>query len=260
MKWRHWVAKHKTLVWILLSAFEIPVYSDILSRISAPVWVIVLISIFILALNYFWVYAMQGRLLNGPLQAWSRDGDPKPLYEVTERVLTYRNPKSIRAVYLIDHAVALREMGELQRAHDILTVPDADSLAPAVKVVYYNNLSDILDLLGCTEQAEEACLEMKRLYDALPETKQKQALKQTVSLALAKDLFRRQEYGEAMSVLAQIVLDNLPSRMDVYLLRGQIYLKSGETEKAKICLGETVRAGKGLYAVRIAQDLLDGLA
>lgn len=258
-----WVAKHKRLAWILFSLLEGIVCVGVLKRFGCPFWGLYLLVIFLVCFNFLFVHSAKGRLLKKPLLELTKNGDPKPLLDATQELLSFPNNALERQLFLIDHCVALREMGELQKVCDILSEIDIEQM-PAVltpvKVIYYNNLSDIWDLLGDSVRAETQHLRMLQIYEEMPENKKKRDLKHTVLLSSAESCFRNGEDSRALLLLEQIEKpEPLSKKVAVILLRAKLLVRANMLDEAKQGLREVIEIGNRLYAVQIAKRMLEDL-
>lgn len=257
-----WVTKHKTLAMWLFSAIEIFIYASLLYSIHCPMWAIYLVALVLMIINYMFAYSAQQLLLKKPLETLSRSGDPDPLFFITEELLTFKSSETNRELLLINHCVALRERGELQRVHDILTGINIDKHAgtpPYIKAVYYNNLADILDLLGDSAQADIWYAKMMQIYTDMPENRFKRALKNTVLLSSAEHCLRQGECNQALQLLRSVEHDGLQRSISVALLCARASLQMSERESARQHLQYIIANGNRLYAVTIAQELLNNL-
>lgn len=261
-KLNKWVAKHQRLAWILFSAIEILVYAPLLYELGCPIGAIVLIALLLVSFNYLFVKSAILVLLKKPMEALTVHGDPEPLLHITEELVTFKLSEADHQVMQINYCVALRETGELQKAHDILTSINIDKcsgMPPVNKATYYNNLADIFNLLGDEAQAEIWQLKMLQIYHDMPENKFKSGLKHSMLLVSAENCIRHGDYSQAMLWLNQTEPTDLSKKTAIALLRAQLSLKTDDIEAAKRELNEIVRIGNKLYAVKIAEKMLSEL-
>lgn len=257
-----WVAEHKMLALVLFSGIEIFVYSFFFYKLDFPLWSIILIDLLLIFINYMFVHSTQNVLLKKPLEALSKHGDPEPLFYATQELLTFKNTQSDRQLLLLNHCAALRELGELQKVQDILKAINIDKLSgtlPITKAVYYNNLSDIYGLMGDSSQAEIWYLKMMQIYRDMPENKFKKVFQNTAFIATAESYFRKGDDDQAVSMLKQIQTDDLSLKAEIALLYAKISLKQNDLACAKANLQYILDNGNRLYAVTIAQKMLDQL-
>ena len=259
---KKWIFKYKPLSWILFSALEIYCFVRFLSRIDFPIWGISLISIFVVLLNYVGAELSLDSLLAESLSARSKYGNPEPLFTATKELLTFRCKATERLVLLINHSVALREMGELQKAYDILMdidIEDDPRRPPAIKMIYYNNLSDLYDLLGNTEKAECFYEKMMQVYQNMQETKLKHLYENTVALASAEHYLRIGDPQQTMRWVTRVEPKDLTSQTSVNLIHAKLNIRANKPDEAIPYLREVIDKGNQLYAVQIAKQLLNEL-
>ena len=257
-----WIAKHKTLTWVLLSVAEILAYTSWLLELGWPKWSIILVDAGLILLNYLFASTAPTQLQRKPLLALTKDGDPDPLLAITQELLTFRHPETYRQTLLINYCVALRERGELEKMCSILqsiNIDKSPQTLPWIKVVYYNNLSDAYTLLGDDVQAQIWYEKMMQIYRDMPENKVKRSLENASILAQAEDCMRCGNYPRAMQLVTALKPEKLTEKMSVALLYAQIEIKKGNAEAARQSLHYVINTGNKLYAVKLAQKLLDEL-
>lgn len=255
-----WTARHRLLAWVLFCGVEIPVFSVSLFLLSCPPFLIGLIAGILAVFNYLFVSAAPIYLQKQPLLTLSREGDPAPLLAITEELLTYRAAETDRQQWLINHCVALREMGEISRAHELLSDINIDKCTgtlPYIKVVYYNNRSDIHRLRGEDTEAEVWSAKAMQLYRDMPNNRYKRMLDDSLKLTSADSAFFKGDSAQALQLLYEVNADDLPKQTAVALLRARILLKEGKRISAREQLEHVIGIGKGLYAVKLARELLD---
>lgn len=257
-----WVAMHKTPAFCLISAVEIVAYGSLLYLLSCPIWGLVLMAGFLLCFNYLFVHVAHAVVLKKPLDALSCQGDPEPLLHITAQLLTAKHHEADRQALLINHCVALRELGELQRAMELLSGLNIDKsagAAPAIKVIYYHNLADLCDLLGDAAGAEIWLNKSLQIYNDMPDNKLKRGLKDVITLTTAEQLISQGQGDEAARLLQQLPTDQLTVRVSAALLRARICLLQNDRKTALLNLRDVVRCGNKLYAVRQAQQRIQEL-
>ena len=247
---------------ILFCLLVIPAYSWAFYTLSFPIWSIILINLIFVFINYIFIESIDTYLLKKPLEALSSHGHPEPLYFITRELLPFKRSEAQRQILLINHCVAMRELGALAEVRDTLMATNIDKVAgtlPMTKVVYYNNLSDIFSLLGDNAQAEIWYSKMMQIFNDMPENKFKKSLEQTVAMATAGNHFIKGEYSEALNILNQTKPDSLYSKVNAALIYAQINLKLNNIEEAKDKLNYIVANGNKLYAVKLAKEMLEKL-
>ncbi|MBE6640600.1 MAG: tetratricopeptide repeat protein [Ruminococcaceae bacterium] len=253
------IAKNKAIAWLLISAFEISVFWILLSSPEFSSGFIAVLSALFMLYNLAFVHSAQGQLMKKPLKALSDGCDPEPLLKVTEELLQGKQNEANRQVLLINKAAALREMGELAKAFDILSAVNIDKIPgtlPITKFVYYNNLSDLCYLLDKPEEGRIWYTKLMQIYNDIPEGKTKLSASSSATLATADDCYRKGEFDKALSLLNTLGAMTAAERVSTSLLRGMICLRGENRELAKTYLNDVINNGNKLYAVTVANNLL----
>lgn len=257
-----WCAKHQTLATILYAALVLPAGTYLLHDVGCPLWGIVLVDLVLLLISLSFSTSCLNRVMKDSFQSLYKDCDPAPALQTSSELLQYKQPESSRQVLLINYCVALREMGEYQKALDILSSINIDKCSgtlPVTKVTYYNNLSDIYDLLEDPAQSEIWYSKMMQIYKDMPNNSFKKALGSAVSSATAAHLYRIGNYEEVIPVLKQMKTEDLAHNIDSALLWAKTSLQLQDTQTAKKQLQYVIENGNRLYAVTVAQDMLDAM-
>lgn len=161
---------------------------------------------------------------------------------------------------LILYCLALRNTGKYQKAFEILSSINIDKFAgtlPVNKIVYYNNLSDICELLNQYEQADIWYAKMMQLYSDMPDNKTKKKLNNLVLEAKISNQFLAGQYSEIIESLNSFEPNSLSSTIENAWLCAQAYLKLNEREKAIEKLNFIIEKGNKLYTVTKAKMLLE---
>ena len=262
-----WIIKHKSFVRNLLLVIEILLFVPPIAWSGLSIGVVLLICIPIAILLVF-VNAILVGMVYMPsytktLRELTQNGDPKPALDMTQELLDLPFSEIERAQFLINHSLALSETGELQRACDLLRDLDIEKikgLPLMIKVIYYNNFTSFLYLLGDDVEAELCYATMTRLYCEMKEGREKRLLKDTFTLTMAEHCARNGNDREADRLLQELSPNNSLSRKTaINLLRANMHLRANEPEAARQLLQEIIATGNGLYAVKRAQKMLEHL-
>lgn len=257
-----WVAMHRRLLlWLIVALVLFPL-TALFFYLDAPVFLIFVLETLLLLSLLITLNSAHGLSMNPALISLNTHFDPEPMLRITEKLLTGKLSDAARTDVLINHALALREMGELTAAKRILMGINVDKEAGILahtKVIYYNNLSDILALLGEHDEAEIWYAKALKIYADMPENKIKRMLDTALRLATAEHHIRVGEYAKASQLLGTVKLEKPSVRIQHALLRAELCLKKEDVESAKRLLSEIIEKGGKLYAVTQAKQHLANL-
>ena len=168
--------------------------------------------------------------------------------------------KSNKLSITINHCAALGECGQLQEAYDTLRTIAIDTVPYAtnqLKMIYYNNLYSICNVLGDDDQADFWLSKALGFYDTMPENKFKKALANLYFGLMAEKHYRNGNYDEAIKALDSREIKSLGSEIGNAYIRAQIAVKLGKTDEAKRLLEGIIAIGNKLYCVTLAKKLLN---
>ena len=257
-KIKRWAAKHFYALLILL-----PVSLGIAMACIPDEWIwgslvgLLLWSVMLFVLLR--IITLRDRYLRKALEAMKNDCDPYPLLQETQEQLTYPGPKSGRQMMEINYALALREVGEYEKAQALMESINIDkhAIIPSVKMVYYNNRMDICALTGRYAEAVVWYEKTAQIFRDLRPGKQKDQLQTAVEQNLAVFHYCRGEFDLALQVLGQAKPQNMCERIENAMMFARTYLAMGETEKAKKPLQFVAEKGNKLYFATEAKELLE---
>lgn len=256
---QHLVAKYKTVSFIILTIFLCGVYSIVLLQINAPMWLMFIINLVLAFIIYAYVEYSPDPIMRTALKALNDECNPYPLYEETAKLLTYKNSIVVQQIILMNHAVALRSMGEYQRNLALLkelNIDKAAGMPPVNKVVYYNNLMDAYGLLEQYTDAKIWYHKMLQIYGDIKNPKQLEQLQRAVTCANIFYAYCDKNYEKALELLNEMPFTDMKSSIDHAMLYAKTALAMGDTKTAKAKLEYIVRNGNKLYAVKEAQEML----
>lgn len=204
---------------------------------------------------------LRDRYLRKALDAMKNGCDPYPLLRETQEQLTYPGPKSGKQIMEINYALALREIGEYEKAQALMESINIDKHAaiPSVKMVYYNNRMDICALCGRYAEAVIWYEKTAQIFRDLRPGKQKEQLRHAVEQNLALFHYCKGEFDQTLQVLGQARPQNMNERIENAMMFARTYLAMGETEKAKRPLQFVAENGNKLYFATEAKELLTKL-
>ena len=161
--------------------------------------------------------------------------DPYPLYEESKFLYDTGVPKAFGAAVICDYSAALRYMGELRRAYDMIHNISDNDLERAgfiVRMTYYNNLADCCVALGLFEEADACYLDFVREYE---QTKRKKAQSQYAycyDSARMYLMMRDGNYADALTLCNGLLPQNKLQSVSCSMERARIYNGLGDMENA----------------------------
>lgn len=254
-----WVAKHRLPAKIIMGVFLCGAYTHLLRQIEAPVWIIVVADLLLLFIIHAAVDSSIGALQKEPFRILHECCDPYPALEETREELSYPNSKSVQQMIQINYAVALRGAGRIQETWEVLDsihIDEQSSTIPAMKVTYYNNLSDVLWLMGRDEEAQIWARKALQIYADMPDGRMKKSLAATMQTLEAECCMRKGEYAQALQYLQQVPSGKLSSQVSNALLQGKCYMALSDLETAREKLRFAAEKGYKLYTATQAKELL----
>lgn len=209
------------------------------------------------------IASAQGKLLQEPIELVDQQCDPYPLLEELEQQMARNGSNAQGQLTELNYAMALRTVGEDQKAASILENLNIDrfpSTSPFTKYIYYNNLSDVLFALDRVTEARIWHRKGVQIYNDLPESKMKQQLSETCQISLAEALYHEGEYSQALQTAAWIKCRSKRHLLDTALLAAKCHIALEEPEKAREKLQYVVDNGNKLHIVEEAKALLETLS
>lgn len=217
------------------------------------------VLLFLLVYGIWFVSAACDRLCKKPLKILKNVCDPHPFLEEMDEQRTYPANEAGKQIQTINYAMALRCTGEYEKAFAMLSSINIDKHAvmlPAIKVVYYNNLTDLCQLMGKHQEAVIWYEKTLQIWNDLKPGEQKEKLRNAVESSQAAMHFCKGEYDQALQVLSTAKIENLSDRIENAMMYARVYLVMGETEKAVKPLTFVAENGNKLYFATEAKALL----
>lgn len=255
-------AKHRTTAKIVLAIFLCGAYSVLLRWINAPLWVHLLVWLVLVFVNYIAVDGFCGKLLLPAMKTMREQCDPYPLLQELKEQATYPMSEPMRLTHHINSALAFRQIGEFEKALQILNDVHIDKLPSTTlpfKFIYYLNLTDIHHLLGHYDQAKTWNDKLMQIYQDLPDGKQKKQFARNVEMASAEALFRSGEFSATIDALNKITCQNELHRVEHALLYARCALALGDVQTARTRLQYVLLNGNRLFHVAEAKRIWDTL-
>lgn len=253
-----WVAKH---YWILLAccsffgSFAVSRVPDdqdwslaVMILVSAPVICLIL-----------WIAGRRTHLLQKALKVMKEQCDPYPFLSVVQEQLTYWASAPVKQMMQVNYALALRLVGEYEKACELMESINIDkhAMAPQVKAIYYNNRMDICALMGKYQEANIWYGKTVQIWQDLKPSKEKERLGRAVAENRALYHFCNGEFDLALQVLGQAKPQNLSERIENAMMYGRTYLAMGERSRAVKPLRFVAENGNKLYFATEAKELLE---
>ena len=213
----------------------------------------------VLVYGLWFVFAACDRLWKKPLEILKNQCDPYPFLEEMNEQRTYPGNDAAKQIREINYATALRCTGEYEKAFALQSSINIDKYAgmlPDIKVVYYNNLTDLCQLMGKHQEAVIWYAKTLQIWNDLKPGKQKEKLRNTVESTRAAMHFCKGEYDQALQVLGRAKIENLGDRIENAMMYARVYLALGDTEKAVRPLTFVAENGNKLYFATEAKALL----
>lgn len=197
-------------------------------------------------------------LQNRALKIMNENCDPYPFLEETRIQLSYPGNRASEILVKMNHAMALRCVGEYEQSWLILNAIHIDKYhySPVAKAVYYNNLTDILTLLGRNEEAEVWYRKTVQVINDLP-PKARKKLETARDLAIAEHFYRIGEYETALERRDAVTPANALARVENAIFRARCFLALEDRESARRELEYVIANGNRLHFVTEARSILD---
>jgi len=257
-----WISEHKIIAFIFynLICWTPFLLMSLTVEIHLITWIA--FGIFILLISLLFIFSMDLYVLNKAVKQQNEQCDPNPFLETVERQLSRVKSKSYRQLLLINKAVALRDLGRFDEVFSILSginIDQYNTTLPLTKIVYYNNLTDILILKGDFFQANIWHTKMMQLINDLKANeKQKKQLNEISILNHAELLIVNNNFSEAENLISELP-ESISNRQRVSkcLLYAKLLMKQNKPDEAKQHLQFVIDYGNKLYDVVQARNMLN---
>ena len=199
-------------------------------------------------------------LLTNAAKELNEKCDIRPLMEETEFLLTCKLSDYNRQLLIIDYCAVQLELGEYQKALDVITSINIDKISgmlPIYKVVYYINLTGACIRTGRYEQARIWHNKMCSIFDDMKDNKQKRTMIPVINSQKARMVFASGDSLNAIRIVNAIRPENLYTAVHNSLLSAKAYLAIGDKQKAAERLQFVIDKGNTLYIVTEAKNLLN---
>lgn len=257
-----WIIRHPRLSRLMIS-LVITVFSLLLLNPNLFPFIVRYLAIFMsLYYGFQYVNTCPERLIREPLEILEQQCDPGPFLEEMALMQDFPPDHPQAQIMRINYAMALRQVGEYEHVLEILRELNLEENAyasPLTKLVWYNNLSDVLTKLERFDEAEHWYEKALSIYHQLPEGKTKEHFSKTMELAQAESLFRQRDYAIALRKLSRISCRTQRYLMDAALVAARCHVALEEYDKAREKLSYIQAHGNKLHCVKEAETLLASL-
>ena len=254
------LARNKRLAYFLIIIIEAIALGIALAHFNiTSSFVRIFLVVFLATFTYLFVYTSPLYLAKKPRDEFNEKCNPEPFLHIIEELLSYKISEVERTELLINYSAVLGDMGEFQKAYEILSGINIDKKAGTPnfnKAIYYNNLAYCCYLLGDNAAADIWCEKMLQIYRDIPQGKIKKMITDAVLISSAEKSYRNGDYSGAMLLVNQAELKHTRIKVNAALLRAQIYLKAENIENTKKELDYVISNGNKCYDVVRAKKIL----
>lgn len=243
-----------SLAVIVLAAFALIFCFDWPSWLFIPM-------LFVCSFFPFFVIVNAGNTLSAPaIRQMVDQGDPEPLLKISEELLTYPSSAPYRRIYTINYCAALDNMGEYDKAYELLGQIDIEekNTHPIHKLVYYNNVASLRMSMGYPDEAIEGYRKALQAYAEIKNEKLSRMNEPTANHARAALAYLEGEYRTCLALL-QTPMPTLTGQVGQAHLHALVAIAQGDVPTAKAKLNEVIEKGNKLYCVTEAKELLKTL-
>lgn len=262
-KFQRWVSTHALFAKIFISVVVCVIYTALLFWLDAAWWIMILIDLLLLFLTNTYVNNCVMKRVDEGVKVLDHQCDPTLLLKETEALLNQKLPEVNRQIVTINYSVALRNLGEIQKAFDLLASVHIDkcpTMLTVNKLLYYNNMADLLEEQGEYKQAEVYFNKLVQVHTDLKDQTQRKHTEYLLTAGSVSRCIQKQEYETALAILNEMPPATLRQEVEGALKRAQITLALNRPEEAKKHLQFVIEKGNRLYCVPRAQELLEHLS
>lgn len=253
-----YIAEHKLAVKVIFSPLLVILYSVALGFLECPIYWIIIIDVLTVAIVCLLADTAQDRVIMNSLRAADEMCDPTPFLLDTEWALTLRNSGAVQQILHINHAAALSMSGNEAAAYDELSAINIDKYpgtATAVRIAYYNNLSEAADGVGKFDEASLCYAKLVQLYGDLKRERDRRKFEAGMTDAWARECFRRGDYEGMLAAAEKVTTTSRRQDVGRAMLHAKAFLGLGNIEAAISCLDYVVAYGNRLGDARRAAEM-----
>lgn len=255
-----WIAKNRRFSrWIMLGVILLFVY--LLKLLGVPVWVLVTLYIGLMLLSFVIIETYPPLIVQSKaVETYFNDCDPFPLLKLSRELLSSKISPSAKFPVTLNYCVALRGIGEYQKAFDCLMELNIDALpegANGVKFICYNNLGDTCMMLENFPEASSYYHKALEIFPLILNEQEKDHLMQIHNGIQADLCYINKDYKRSSEFLEAIESNQKESLVSYALANAKNYIKLGNFEKATEKLEFVIANGNKLFAVVEAKKLMD---
>ena len=260
-----WISQNKIIALVLYNMICWTPFILLSLTIEMRLITWIAFGIFIFIISLLFVSSTDRYVMNKAVKQMNEQCDPYILLENAEQQLQRVKSKSYEKLLLINKAVALRDLGQFDEVFSILSTINIDQYSttlPLTKIIYYNNLVDILIIKGDFFQAKIWHAKMMQMInDMKVKEKQKHQLTEISTLNQAELLLADNQLDEAENLINKLS-EQITNRQRISkcMLLAKLYIKRNMPDDAKQYLQFVIDYGNRLYDVIQAKGLLDSLS
>ena len=258
-KLNRWIVRHTRLSKLIAAVIITALSFLLLNPNVMPFLMRYLIVFSSLFYGFLFINTAPERLIRGPLQILEEQCDPYPILEETSFLMEVGGNDKLTQIARINYAMALRQVGEFEKVLSILeniSREQLDSAPELNRLVYANNMADVLSNLDRFDEAEIWYERTMDIYRNLPEGKIKESCRKPMMLSEAESLYRTGNYTDALRKVSAIPCQTRRFLMDATLLAARCDLALNQPEKATEKLNYIIANGNKLYCVEQAKRML----
>lgn len=259
-KFTRWCVRHKLIATLVLGfSYAIVFFALLFYMLHAPLAAAIIFAVFLFLCVVVIVNSSFNVLLINAAKELNEKCDIRPLMAETEFLLTCKLSDYNRQLLIIDCCAVQLELGEYQKALDVITSINIDKnsgMLPVYKIVYYINLTDACIRTGRYEQARIWHDKMCSIFDDMKDNKQKRSMIPVINSQKARMAFASGDSLNAIRIINAIKPANLYTAVHNSLLSAKAYLALGDKTAAIERLHFVINKGNTLYAVVEAKNLL----
>ncbi len=251
------IAEHKTGVKFIISPLAALLVTIVLYIMHCSVYVIFVVDFFVSTAICLFADLAQNKVVMTALRAADEMCDPTPFLLETEWALSLPNSDDAEQLLQINHAAALSMLGDDEAAYDELSMINIDKfrVAAAVRITYYNNLSEAADGVGRFDEASLCYAKLAQLFRDLRHERDRRKFEASMNDAWARECFRRGDYEEMLTAADAVMTASRRQEVGRAMLHAKAFLGLGDVEAAISCLDYVIAYGNRLGDARRAAEM-----
>ena len=256
-KYQRFVSRHP---WVSPAFFTVAmaVYACIFADIGlSPWWTLVLLPF--LLISFLQNASASSALQQAAIKIMEDTCDPYPLLDETTIQLTYIKNTGLRAYLLLNHAAALIETGEPEKAYGVLSNLSQVDLGPLPQslLVFYHNLAYAeLAVTGDLSRVQVWYEQAVKMVDGIKKPEERVKATAMAQMLYGEWQIARGEYVAALEAVNSVPNNSLRRQVDKAWAYARIAYAQGDIATAIRNLEYVIGYGNRLYVVQQAHALL----